>query len=176
MRKLILAASLLAAAAPALAQTGDNAPPPIQPGDDQGYYYHPGSARAPRAGGIDALGHRVEGVADALMDVDVGQVVDAVDPGRRHHARTLGDLATRRDPQARQSMHRSIERTTARLDATARQVAIVTPMLLRSLQDATRRIEAAMYARPLPQDGYRDSPREDDRGRPEPYPSSSDED
>jgi hypothetical protein len=140
LRNLIFIAGLLAAAAPAAAQPG-RAP----------------GAHLPPPGAVDAMGDRIEDLADALMDVDVGPVADAVEPDRYHGDRTLGDYASRRDPYARDRMHRSIERTTARVNATARELAIVTPMLLRSLQDARRRLEGALYA-PDGAQPYRDQP------------------
>jgi hypothetical protein len=137
LRKLILAAGLLAAAAPLAAQPARR-PVPLPP-----------------PGAVGQMGDRVSDVADALMDVDVGPVVDAIDPGRPHRERTLGDFASRRDPYARERMHDSIARTSARVNATAREIAIMTPMLLRSFEDARRRLAAAMNA-PIPRRDYRD--------------------
>ena len=142
MRKLILTATLLAAGAPLAAQPARHAP-------------------LPPPGAIEQMGDRVSGLADAIMDVDVGPVVDAVNPGRRHRERTLGDYATRRDPYARERMHDSIARTSARVNATMRELAIMAPMMMRSFEDARRRLKAAMNAPIPPRDyrqGYRDAP------------------
>jgi hypothetical protein len=102
------------------------------------------------------------------MDVDVGPVADALDPYHRRyrHGRreTIGDLAGRRDPWARERMRAEIGAVTVGLGAAMEQVAIVTPALRRSLEEATRRMEEAIargrYARPY---DYRDAPRYDPR-------------
>ena len=134
MRKLIFAASLLAVAAPAAAQ------PYPDPRDDE-------IARdLPPPGEIEAMGDALGDVADAIMDVDIGPVVDAMDPYRRHRhrERTLGDLASRDDPYARERIRDSIGAATFGLAATVEQLAILTPVLRRSLEDAARRMDDAM--------------------------------
>lgn len=136
MRKLILAATLVAAAGPLAAQPARR------------------SAPLPPPGAIGQMGDRVADAADAMMDVDVGPVMDALDPGRPHRQRTLGDVATRRDPYARERMHDDIARTSARLNATARELAAMTPVLLRSFDDARRRLKAAMRAPAPPRAEY----------------------
>jgi glutathione S-transferase len=90
------------------------------------------------------------------MDVDVGPVADALDPYHRRyrHGRreTLGDMAGRRDPYARERMRGEIGAVTIGLGAAVEQMAILTPMLRRSLEDSIRRMDDAIargrYARP----------------------------
>ena len=100
MRKLIIAVTALAAAAPAFAQ------PYHDPRDDEIVRRLPPPQEVERIG--DALG----AATDALMDVDVGPLADALDPYHRRyrHGRreTLGDLAGRRDPYARERMRAEI--------------------------------------------------------------------
>jgi hypothetical protein len=143
LRKLILAAVMLAAAGPVAAQPSRR-PVPLP---------HPEQ--------IGQMGDRVSDVADAIMDVDVGPVVDAIDPRSPRRERTLGDFASRRDPYARERMHDSIARTSARLNATARELAAMAPVMMRSFEDARRRLKAAMNAPMEPGDyrpDYRSAP------------------
>lgn len=136
MRKLIIAMTALAAAAPALAQPGPD------PRDDDIARRLPPPAEVERIG--DALG----AATDALMDVDIGPLADAVDPDRRRYRRhgreTLGDLASRRDPYARERMRDEIGAVTIGLAAAVEQLAVLTPVLRRSLEDAARRMEDAI--------------------------------
>jgi hypothetical protein len=94
--------------------------------------------------GADKL-HRV---MDALMDVRVGPLVDAVDPeGARDRYRrdeTLGEMAARDDPYYRERMHDSIEGATAGMSAMIARLAQIAPVLERSLEDVERSIEDAM--------------------------------
>ncbi|HEX8585368.1 MAG TPA: hypothetical protein VF680_13290 [Allosphingosinicella sp.] len=137
MRKLIIATSILACAAPVAAQSYPDR------GDDD-------IVRAlPHPGEVEELGDTVGRVADAIMDVPVGPIADAVDPYRRgrHRDETLGDIARRDDPYARERMRDEIGAATVGLSAALEQIAIVTPALRRSLEDATRRMEDAIDGR-----------------------------
>jgi hypothetical protein len=148
MRKLIIAVTALAAAAPAFAQ------PYHDPRDDDIVRHLPPPQEVERIG--DSLG----AAAEALMDVDVGPIADALDPYNRRyrHGRreTLGDLTGRRDPYARERMRAEIGAVTAGLGAAVGQMAVMTPILRRSLEDATRRMEDAIargrYSRPYDHD------------------------
>ena len=144
MRKLIIAAALLgAAAAPAAAQSYPDAR--YDPRDEE-------IVRAlPHPGEVEEMGDTLGRVADAIMDVDVGPIRDAVDPearryGRRHRE-TLGDIASRDDPYARERVRDQIGAATYGVNAAARELAVLTPVLRRSLEDATRRMEDAMRGR-----------------------------
>jgi hypothetical protein len=161
LRKLIIAITALATAAPAFAQ------PHHDPRDERIVRSIPPAHEVERIG--DALGRATE----ALMDVDIGPVVDAMDPYGRRHRRgpeTLGDLAGgRHDPYARERIRGQIGAVTVGLGAAMEQMAVMTPILRRSLEDATRRMEDAMargrYSRPYERDyRYEDrrDPRDDD--------------
>jgi len=144
LRKLIIAVTALAAAAPLAAQ------PYPDPRDDEIVRRLPPPQEVERIG--DALGDATE----ALMDVDVGPLADALDPYHRRYRygrrETLGDLAGRRDPWARERMRAEIGAVTIGLGAAMEQIAILTPTLRRSLEEATRRMDEAIargrYARP----------------------------
>lgn len=102
----------------------------------------------PDPGEIDAIGDTLGRAGDALMDVDVGPVVDAVDPGRRLHRGyrelTLGDLVTRDDPYAREHMMDSIEAATIGIGAMVDQIAMLTPALRRSIEESAIRMREAI--------------------------------
>ena len=133
MRHTFLAASApvlaLLIAAPALAQPPRPMPPPgpVMP---------------------EQIGRQIDRLADAIMDVDIGPVVDAIDPtARRNGAPTsLGSLADRRDPYARARMHEDIAATTAGLGVAMRQAAAAAPILLQTVAQARRQIQAAANA------------------------------
>ena len=155
MRKLIIAITALAAAAPAFAQ------PHHDPRDEDIV------RRLPPPHEVERMGHALGRATDALMDVDIGPVVDALDPYQRRYRRgpeTLGDLASRRDPYARERIRGEIGAVTVGLGAAVEQMAVMTPILRRSLEDATRRMQDAIdrgrAARPYDRD---DDRRYDDR-------------
>jgi hypothetical protein len=165
LRKLIIALTALAASAPAFAQ------PQYDPRDEDIV------RRLPPPGEIARMGDALGRATDALMDVDVGPVADALDPYHRRYRygrrETLGDMAGRRDPYARERMRGEIGAVTIGLGAAVEQMAVLTPVLRRSLEDSIRRLDDAIargrYARPY-DDRYdpRDDPRyDDDRYDPE---------
>src|SRR6185369_1036977 len=109
MRPLLIAATAtLFAAAPALAQP----PRPSERIQD----YAPAIDRA----------------ADAMLNVDVGPVLDAVDPYRTHHRRTMRDMARRNDPDFERRIHATIYGTAARMGRAADAFAAAEPALRRA--------------------------------------------
>ncbi|HEX8226100.1 MAG TPA: hypothetical protein VF605_20015 [Allosphingosinicella sp.] len=172
MRKLIIAVTALAAAAPLAAQ-------PYSDPRDQDIVRH-----LPPPGEVERIGDSLGAAADAIMDVDVGPVADALDPYHRRyrHGRreTIGDLYGRRDPYARERMRAEIGAVTVGLGAAMEQVAVMTPILRRSLDESIRRMEDAIArgrsARPYgdrydrryePRDDERYDPRYEDHYEPE---------
>ncbi|HEU0099338.1 MAG TPA: hypothetical protein VFQ67_11265 [Allosphingosinicella sp.] len=177
MRKLIIAMTALAAASPAFAQ------PRYDPRDEDIV------RRLPPPQEVERIGDSLGAATEALMDVDVGPIADALDPYHRRyrHGRreTLGDLAGRRDPYARERMRAEIGAVTVGLGAAVEQVAVMTPVLRRSLEDSIRRMEEAIargrYSRPYdrdyrrpdrydPRDDRDYDPRDDERYDPEDEP------
>lgn len=143
LRKLILTGCLAAAATAASAQ------PRYDP------RYDPRDAemmrRLPPPGEIARTGDTLHRVLDAMMDIRVGPLVDALDPAARYdpyRPETLGDVASRDDPYARDRLHYEVDRTAMGLGAATREVAILAPVLRRSIEDATRRVESAMHGAP----------------------------
>lgn len=170
MRKLLIALTALAAASPLAAQ-------PYQDPRDEDIV-----RRLPPPQEVERIGDAIGATTDALMDVDVGPVADALDPYHRRYRygrrETLGDLAGRRDPYARERMRAEIGAVTVGLGAAAGQMAVLTPVLRRSIEDATRRVEDAIersryaydrgYDRPYdPRDDERYDRRDDERYDPE---------
>jgi hypothetical protein len=137
LRKLIIAVTALAAAGPALAHPGHD------PRDEEIV------RRLPPPEEVERIGDAIGRATDALMDVDVGPIADALDPWHRRYDRrgrreTLGDLAGRRDPYARERMRDEIGAVTVGLGAAVEEMAVMTPVLLRGLEEATRRMEDAI--------------------------------
>ena len=150
MRKLIVAAGAAAALSmPVSAQP--------RPADEDSV------RNLPPPGEIAEIGEALGRVADVMMDVDVGPLRDAIDPARaRHrgrHRETLGDLASRDDPYARERIRDSIGAATVGLEVAMRQLSVLAPVLRRSIEDAQRRVDDAMHRRP------RDYDRDYDRDR-----------
>jgi hypothetical protein len=165
LRNLVLAAGLLALAAPAAAQPRPHDPAPYPPPRPRI------EDRLPQPYEVDRIGTMIERVTDALLDVDVGPLADAIDPYRRYDPRrrpeTLGEIATRRDPYARRRLHNEIEDTSAGLGAVTRELAAVTPLLRAEIANTARRIDQAVRDSRLRRDYEydRDYRREDPRGR-----------
>jgi hypothetical protein len=159
LRKLIIALTALAAASPAFAQPGHD------PRDEDIV------RRLPPPQEVERIGDQLGRATEALMDVDIGPVVDALDPYHRRYRRgpeTLGDLAGgRHDPYARERIRGQIGAVTVGLGAAVEQLAVMTPILRRSLEDATRRMEDAMargrYSRPYERDDRSYDRRDEDR-------------
>ena len=168
MRKLIIAASVAAAVA---------MPAAAQPRPDE-----EAVRNLPPPGEIEEIGEAIGRVADVVMDVDIAPVVDAIDPQarryRRHRDVRIGDIVSRDDPYARERIRDSIAAATIGLEVAMRQLAILTPELRRSIEDAERRVDDAMRRRPRDHDrDYdRDRDRDYDRDRDRDYDPDHDRD
>lgn len=138
MRKLLISAASLAFAAPALAQPY---PYPEVPGDEV-------ARELPSTHEIDAMGNVMERMVGAVMDMPVGGIVEAMEPGRYHSEaernRTVRDMATRDDPYAEERMRGSIDAITGQMELMTEQLAMLIPVLSRSMIDLERRMEEAM--------------------------------
>lgn len=133
---LIASASSLAFAAPAAAQSF-----PSEMDDDL-------VRSLPSPHVVEGAGRVIERVADAVLDVPVGGIVEAIEPGRRvRRDETLGDLARRDDPYARERIRDSIGGLTVGMNVMLTQVAILAPVLRRSLADLERNLDRAIHDR-----------------------------
>ena len=142
MRKILIAAAgALTLAAPAFAQSVPAEAPAAYPdsADDEFTRALPHPYDVEEAG--DALGRAV----GAIMNVPVGGVVQAVDPTARvRRDETLGDLARRDDPHAEERIQDEMHGLTLKMADMMRQVAVVAPVLRRSLADLERDLGRAI--------------------------------
>ena len=124
MRMILLAAAAFAIAAPAAAQ-----------------------APVPRGEEVEAMAPAIEGAADAMLDLDVGPIIDAADPyrrGPRVRHRSLRDIARRDDPYFEQRLRGRIYATTAAMAHMMDAIAAAEPAMRRSLIEMERGIDAAI--------------------------------
>lgn len=124
MRMILLAASCLTFAAPAAAQS------PVPRGEE-----------------IEAMAPVIDRAADAMLDLDVGPIIDAADPyrrGPRVRDRRLRDIARRDDPYFDQRLRRQIYATTAAMAHMMDAIAAAEPAMRRSLMEMERGIDAAI--------------------------------
>lgn len=112
----------------------------------------PALAQPPRPSEqIEDYAPAVDRAADAMLNVDVGPIMDAVDPYRRHHhRRTLRDMARRNDPDFERRMHATIYGTASRMGRAADAFAAAEPALRRAFAQFENDIAAAMAAPPPP--------------------------
>ena len=138
MRTLMITAVSLAVAAPALAQ-----PYPYPPAPDEDVV-----RELPSMHEIDAMGDVMERMVGAVMDMPIGGIVEAMEPGRdlseAERNRTVRDVATRDDPYAEARMRGSIDAITDNMGLMTEQLAVLIPVLSRSMIDLERRMEEAI--------------------------------
>ena len=140
MRKLLIAAAAgaMLTAGPALAQDD-----PYYDDEPYGEY----DDALPSGEDVADLAPALDAGASAMLEVDVGPMIDAVDPYRRNYwrgRRTLGDLARRDDPYFDLRLRESIYGTTAQLGRMMDAVAAATPAMRRSLYEMERAIGRAV--------------------------------
>lgn len=98
---------------------------------------------------IEAMAPALDRSVGALLDVEVGPLLDAADPYRRRPGygrpgRTLGELARRDDPYFEQRLRSSIYGATSDMARMMDAVAVAAPSLRRSLSELERGMEAAI--------------------------------
>jgi hypothetical protein len=137
MRKIILAASAIAFAASA-AQAQSSPTFPQEMDDDIVRSLPPPEV-------VEDMAHGLGRAAEAILDVPIGRVVRAIDPtSRAHPNETLGDLAERDDPYARDRIRDSVGGLAAGMGDMMASVAVIAPALRRSLADLEHNLERAM--------------------------------
>jgi hypothetical protein len=103
------------------------------------------------ADAIEQAAPAIDRAADAMLDLDVGPMLDAADPyGPRGRHRTLREIAGRNDPGFERRMHRSIYATTAGLARMMDAIAAAEPGMRRSLHEMERAIGTAIESVPHP--------------------------
>jgi hypothetical protein len=132
----------------------------------------PAAAQPPRPSErIQDYAPAFDRAADALLNLDVGPIMDAVDPYGRHHRRTLREMARRNDPDFERRMHATIYGTAGRMGRAADAFAAAEPALRRALNQFEYDMAAALAAPPPPPRGYRN-----DAPPPPPPPPRGDDD
>jgi len=124
MRMILLAIAAAAAAAPAAAQ-----------------------APSPRGDEARAMAPAIAGAADAMLELDVGPLLDAADPYRRHPRagrRTLRELARRDDPYFDHRLRAQIYGTTAAIAGMIDAFSAAEPALRRSMYEMERNVDIAV--------------------------------
>src|SRR4051812_37521733 len=71
----------------------------------------------------------IDRTADALLNLDLGPLLDAADPYRAHHRRTLRDMARRDDPYFDRRMHATIYGTASAMGRAADAFAAAEPAM-----------------------------------------------
>jgi hypothetical protein len=135
----------------------------------------PAAAQPPRPSDkIEAFAPAVDRTTDALLNVDLGPLLDALDPGRPHQARTLREIARRDDPDFDRRLRASIYGNAARIGRAADAIAAAEPALRAAVDQVQRDMDAAINAPPpgpppgdVDDDWDRDA--DDDGPAPEPY-------
>ena len=94
---------------------------------------------------IDRTAPAIDRATGAMLDLDVGPLLDAADPyGPRGRHRTLRDIAGRDDPYFERRLRASIYGTAAGLSRTIDAFAAAEPALRRSIHDMEDAIEGAL--------------------------------
>ena len=148
MRKLLFLIGAAALAAPVAAQA-----PVFDDSLDDDIV-----AAIPPAEEVEAMAPAMDAMAGALLNVDVGPLLDAADPTRRRYdhgmpGRTLGRIAGRDDPYFEERMRSSIYGVTSDMGRMMEALAVAAPAMRRSLREFERGIEGAIdeYERRRPQ-------------------------
>ena len=148
MRKLLFLIGAAALAAPVAAQA-----PVFDDSLDDDIV-----AAIPPAEEVEAMAPAMDAMAGALLNVDVGPLLDAADPTHRRYdhgmpGRTLGRIAGRDDPYFEERMRSSIYGVTSDMGRMMEALAVAAPAVRRSLREFERGIEGAIddYERRRPQ-------------------------
>jgi len=112
----------------------------------------PAAAQTPAAETLRGAAETVEEAAPvidrttgALLDVDVGPIIDAADPyGPRGRHRTLREIAGRGDPRFERRLRGSIYETSAGMARMIDAFAAAEPALRRSVRDMEAAVEGAV--------------------------------
>ena len=153
MRKLLFLIGAAALAAPVAAQA-----PVFDDSLDDDIV-----AAIPPAEEVEAMAPAMDAMAGALLNVDVGPLLDAADPTRRRYdhgmpGRTLGRIAGRDDPYFEERMRSSIYGVTSDMGRMMEALAVAAPAMRRSLRAFERGIEGAIdddeRRRPQPRRGW----------------------
>ena len=136
MRKLILAAAAIAFAVPTAASAQSSPHFPEEMDDEI-------ASSLPHPGQVEDMANVAGRAAEAVLDVPIGGVVQAIDPTRRvHRDSTIGEVSG--DPYLRERIRDSVDGAAIGLSGIMSQVAVVAPALRRSLADLERNLDRAI--------------------------------
>jgi hypothetical protein len=96
---------------------------------------------------IEAMGVALERMMDALLDVRIGPLAEALNPDRPASRRdeTLGDLARRNDAEFDEHMHDSVREMTDGIAEMTVRLSRLAPVIEETMEDVERRAEDAMW-------------------------------
>lgn len=144
MRKLLISALFLGLAAPAVAQDRD----PDRRDTDR-VVRQLADPRVSRE-----IGATMGALIDAMLDIRVGGLAAVLNgdrtPSRSESERTIGDLASRGDPDFRERTRAQVGAVTAGTGAMVRGLAAAVPELMRAADRIERDVERATRNIPLP--------------------------
>jgi hypothetical protein len=136
VRKPLLFSALMVLAAPALAERAHDR-------DDADI-----AAALPPPEAVEQTGEAMQRMLDAMMDIRVGPLLDAVDPARPRHRGsrddTLGEMASRDDPYFEERMDRTVDAVTVGMGEMMARMAALAPVLRDTMEDVEQRIDDAM--------------------------------
>lgn len=160
VKLLMSAAAALFLAAPAAAQ-----PDPVFDAELDARI----AASIPPSEEVEAMAPAIDRMTGALLDLDVGPVLDAADPWRRGYGprgRTLREIARRDDPGFEHRLRGSIYGTTAGIARMMDAIAVAAPAMRRSLSRMEWEMARALRE-PPPRYDPRDDPYEDEDWQPD---------
>lgn len=94
---------------------------------------------------IDRGAAALDRVIDGLLQVDVGPVANAIDPGRPHGPKTLGDMGRRNDPYFDERVHQSVGELANGMIEMNYRMHRLEPALRHTFEDAARNIQDALH-------------------------------
>lgn len=139
MRIPTLAASLaaLALAVPAAAQ-------PVPDPRDEAL-----TRALPHPYEVEEMGDKMGRAVGAITRVPIGDVVNAIDPAARAHPNTtIADVAGRGDPYFEERMQDQVASMSLKMADVMRGMAVMAPVLRRTLEDVQRSIADAVHGIP----------------------------
>jgi hypothetical protein len=103
-------------------------------------------AQPPRGADIEAMAPAIDRATDALLDLDVGPLIDAADPYRRRPVRhrTLRQIAREDDPYFEQRLRGQIYGSAAGMARMMDAFAAAEPGIRRSMGEIEREIDIAI--------------------------------
>ena len=134
MRPLIIATVLLACAAPVAAQ-------PFSAADADSDL----ASALPHPFDVEMAGERLDRAVGAILEMPVGGVVEALDPEAPvDRDSSVADVAGRGDPAFADRVHDQVGRMTMRGADLMRQLAVIAPVISRSLADLESNLARAL--------------------------------